>query len=187
MSWLVDNATTVLIILGIIAAGFILGWRFNGRVKLLGFAVGVLALMGLVFVLTLFVPTDKKQIRASVDAMSDAVVAGRTDDLFKHISKDFAYKSITRDILYEAARKTITAHRIKAINITGFEDEEISRATGTAKVRFKVTAFDESDTPRPFVTRAEFVLEGDQWKLKTMRFYKAFVNTNEEIHLPGIP
>lgn len=187
MSWFVDNANGLYVLLGIVAAGFVIAWRFTTRVKYLGYAAGALVLLGLVWLLTLVVPTDSKQLEANVLAMARAVEAGKTDDLFKHIAKDFTYKTMTRDKLYQAARQSIEAHRVSEIRITKFEVEDISRPNKSAKVRFKVTAFATGqDQPYPFVTRADFILEGEQWKLRTMRFYKAFVDTDQEIHLPGL-
>jgi hypothetical protein len=187
MSWLIDNATGIYLLLLVIAAGFVVAWRFNQRVKFLGFAAMALVVLGLFWLMTRFVTTDAKQIENNVRAMAQAVEAGKMDDLFKHVSNDFAYKGMTREMLYQAARKSIEGNKVREVRITRFEVEEISHAKKLAKVRFGVTAFAAAmDQPFPFVTRAEFALEGDQWKLKTMRFFKTFVNTDEELDVLSI-
>src|SRR5262249_35554226 len=183
MSWYVDNATTLYILLGIIAAALVVTWRFNQRVKFLGYAAGVLAAGVLLWLLTLLVPTDRKQIEGNVHAMAKAVQEGKVDDLFKHVSEDFVYKGLTRKMLYEAAKKEIAHSKVTKIRITQFDVEHISRSNKSAKVRFKVTAFNNEQQPFPFVTKADFVLEGENWKLKGMKFYKSFVDTDQEIDL----
>lgn len=189
MSWLVDNATVLSILLGLVAAAMVLIWRTNRQNKYLGYAAGALALIGLIWLLALFVPTDAKQLRSNVDAMADAVVEGKVDDLFKHISKDFHYKKMdmTRDQLYQAARGVIRRDQVGSIGITQFKVESVSRANKTAIVKFKVNPWDaKGGMMMPFLTRAEFVLEGDEWKLKGMQFYKASFDTEQEIGIPGM-
>src|SRR5438094_9394520 len=103
MAWFVDNANTLYVLFGLIAAAFLIMWRsYQWRKEFLGYAAGALAIMGVIWLLTLFVPTDRKQLESNVHAMANAVVAGKVDDLFKHISKDFNYHEMTRDKLYAA-------------------------------------------------------------------------------------
>jgi hypothetical protein len=184
MSWLVDNANTLYILLGLLAAALVFIWRSNRQIKYLGYAAGALVLIGLIWILGRFYISDSKQLEMNVNAMADAVVNGKVDDLFKHISKDFVYKGMTRDTLYEVARKSIQANKIANIGITQFKVEEISRHNKTAKARFTVTPFVAAEQPRPFATQAEFVLEGEQWKLKAVRFF--LFGTDQEISLPGL-
>ena len=187
MSWLVDNANGFYILLAVIAAGFVVGWRLNGRVKFLLFAAGALVLIVFVWLLAQFVGSDSKQLEANVHAMADAVVAGKTDDLFKHIARDFDYQGMTRDALYQKARGSIEAHKVKEVRIGSFTANDVSRARKIAKTRFLVSArAAASDQPYMFVTQADFVLEDGQWKLKTMRFYNPLVNQDQEIVLPGL-
>lgn len=185
MSWLVDNTPTICILFGLIAAAFVVTWRFNQRVKFLGYAAGVLVLLALFWVATRFIDTDGKQLETNVHAMATAVTAGKVDDLFKHISKDFQYKEMTRDMLYAAARKAIEDHKVTDINITKFRPGVISREKKSATASFLISG---SAVDFNFFYRVEtdFILEGDAWKLKTMRFYNPIVNQDKEIRLPGI-
>lgn len=186
MSWLVDNANALYVLLVIVAAGLVVAWRFNQRVKFLGLAVFPLLLIGVVLLLTVFVVSDSKQLEMNVNAMADAVVAGNVDDLFKHIAKDFNYKGMTREMLYEAARNSIQKNQIREVRITNFRPE-VSRSEKTAKTRFHVSAWATgAEQPKMFVTEADFVLDGEQWKLKTMRFYPPIGNQDQEIGIPGL-
>ena len=63
----------------------------------------------------------------------------------------------------------------------------ISRAKKTAKTSFRVSAWAAgNEQPYLFITQADFVLEGKDWKLKTMRFYNPLVDQDKEIDLPGL-
>ncbi|MBI2804388.1 MAG: hypothetical protein HYX68_05310 [Planctomycetes bacterium] len=184
MSWLIDNANSLYILLAIVAAGFVVAWRFDQRVKYLGYAAGVLALLGLFWLVTQFVTTDAKQIKDNVKAMADAVVAGKVDDVFQHVSRDFKYKDLTREALYELVRDAMKAGEVSGIRITKYETLEISRAKKVATVRFNgnVTS-PQIEHAHPFTLQLTFVLEGEQWKLKTLKRYKYFVDTDREIDL----
>ena len=188
MSWLVDNAITLSILLGLVAAALVLIWRSNRQNKYLGYAAGAGVLIGLIWLLGSFHISDSKQIENNVNEMRAAVIAGKVDDLFQHVSEEFVYEGragkMTRKMLYESARQSIKAAKVGDMNITGFKVIEISRANKLARVSFKVTAFFGAEQqPFPFNTKAEFVLEGQKWKLKTMEFYKSGVNTDEKLDL----
>ena len=185
MSWLIDNATGIYLLLLVIAAGFVVAWRFNQRVKCLFIAVGVLVLLGLFWVLTLFITTDAKQLEGSVNAMARAVEAGKVDDLFKHVSKDFDYHTMTRDELYRLARKAIEGNKVNNISVKQFKVLDGSRSSKKARTSFVISG-SAADFSFFYRVEADFVLEGEQWKLKTMRFYNPAVNHDQEIRLPGI-
>jgi hypothetical protein len=186
MSWLVDNANALYVLLGIVAAGMVVGFWFNRRVKFLAYAVGIFTLMGMLWLLTLFVPTDRKHLDSAVKVMAQAVEEGKVDDLFKYISNDFQYKGMTRKELYDKAQLAIRLHKVNEIRISDFRVEELSRTNKTAKTRFRVSAWAAGvEQPYLFITQADFVLEGNQWKLKTMRFYNPLVDQDKEIDLPG--
>src|ERR1043165_3251989 len=175
MSWVVDNAGALYVQCAIAAAGFVVAWRFNQRVKFLGYGAGFLAVMGLIWLTTRFFSSDRKQVEENVHAMAAAIVAGKTDELFKHISRDFHYRTMTRDMLHQKARAAVNVYQINQVKITDFNVDELSREKKFAKASFRVSAWAEGhEGPYVFVTRADFVLEDGEWKLKTMRFYNPF-------------
>jgi len=184
MSWLVDNTNTICILLGLIAAALVVTWRFNQRVKFLGYAAGVLVLLALFWLVTRFIDTDGKHLEANVHAMAKAVMDGKVDDLFKYISNDFAYKEMTRGMLYEASRKSIEGHRVTDLRVTKFRVEQLSRETKFAKTSFLISG-SAGDFNFLYRVETDFILEADVWKLKTMRFYNPVVNQDQEIRLPG--
>lgn len=185
MSWLVDNAIALYVLFGIAAVGLLLIWRNNRQAKYLAFTAGVLALIGLVWLATQLIDSDSKQLENNVNAMALAVKDGKVDDLFKHISNDFRYKEKDRDLMYAAVQLAMAANRITDVKIKNFRVDELSRDKKFAKTWFRVYASSKEDLP-PFVTQADFVLEGDQWKLKAMRFYNPMVNQDQEVDLLGL-
>ena len=185
MSWLVDNAWTLYILFGLIAVAMVLIWRSNRQNQYLAYAGAAIGLGVLIWILTLLVPSDRRQIESNVHAMGQAVMDGKVDDLFKHISKDFAYHTLTRDDLYKATRTAIERHKVDGIHIANFKVEELSREKKLARASFRISGTADSFS---FFYRVEtdFVLEGDKWMLKTMRFYNPVANQDQELRLPGI-
>jgi hypothetical protein len=183
MSWLVDNANTFYVLLGIIAVGLLLIWRNNRQGKYLCYTAGVLVVIGLIWLLTRFYVSDSKQLEANVNAMAAAVVAGKADDLFKHVSKDFRYKGRDRDLMYAVVKKAMENHKINDVRISSFRVDELSRGKKFAKTSFRVSTTADRDIL--FITQADFALESDQWKLITLRFYNP-VTQDQELDLPGL-
>ena len=187
MSFVVDNANVFYLLLGIVAAGLAIAWWVTKRLKYLGFAGSVLAVIGFLWLLTRFVISDAKQIEMNVHVMADSLVDRKVDDLFKHISRDFNYKGMDRAMLHQKAKAAVENHKVREVKITKFNIEKLSRSERKATARFRVSAWGEhSGNPYLFGTEADFVLEGDRWLLKTLRFYNPLVNQTEEFDLPGL-
>jgi hypothetical protein len=181
MDWLVENARVLYILLGIVGVGLVLVWWNNRRAKYLGFVVGIVALIGLLWLLTQFHISDRKQIELNVLAMRDAILKKNADDLFKHVSKDFNYKGTDRETLYAAVKVLIGKLDVSDIGISSFRVEDVSREKKLARTSFLVTPHPDKQM---FRAEADFVLEGDQWKLKTMRFYGP--TGGQEMDIPGL-
>jgi hypothetical protein len=167
MSWLVDNAGLICLVLGILAAALVAVWRFNQQAKYLGFAGGVLGLLIVFWIATRFIVTDAKQIESNVDAMAKALQADDKKALFKHLAKDFAVGGMAREDVYGRARAEIKDRKITKIEIMKFR-VEVSREKQSARATFLASTFGERDQVLP--VEAEFVFEEDQWKLKTVRY-----------------
>ena len=83
--------------------------------------------------------------------------------------------------MYEGIKREIEQHKVTHVRISSFRPE-VSRGEKFAKTSFLVKATANKEIL--FRTEADFVLEGEQWKLKTMRFYSPA--GGEEIDLPGL-
>src|ERR1700736_2124348 len=82
--WIVDNVWMIVFVLAIVALGFGYAWWLTRRARwLIGSGVSV-GLIVLLFVLSLLIVTDQKQIRANIDAMRNAINAGKADEAAKY-------------------------------------------------------------------------------------------------------
>jgi hypothetical protein len=181
MDWIVDNAPILYVIFGLAAIGLLFLWYSNRQRTYLGCAAGAVAAIGLFWLLTVFFISDRKQLELNLLAMRDAVLERNTDKLFKHVSKDFQYKLMDRDAMYAAVKALIEKIKVEDIGITNVHFDEVSRAKRFAKISFMVTPYPDR---RPFRTEADFVLEGEQWKLKTIRIFGPA--GGDEIDVPGL-
>ena len=182
MSWIVDNAFALYFVLGIVAAGLLLVWYNNRQIKFLGYAAAAVALIGVVWLVAHFFASDGKQLEQNVLEMRDAALARNVDDLFRHVSKDFRYKTMDRDMLYARVKVLIGKLNVTDIGITNFKIDDVSREKRLATISFMVTP--HPDREKTFRTEADFVLEGDQWKLKTLRFFGPA--GGPEVDIPGL-
>jgi len=184
MSWFVDNANIVYILLGLAALGFAAAGWITRRVKFFAIALVPVLLIALFWLLTQFVATDRQQIQTHVVDMANAVVAGDAPGLFKHVARDFNYKGMTREQLAKLLTATAAMHKITEVKIWEFEVVELSRAKRSAKTHFKATVFDREATLAVVFCIGDFVLEDEQWKLKTIDFRNA---ANPDQPMPGAP
>jgi hypothetical protein len=185
MSWLVDNANIVYILLGLVALGFLVAGWLTRRVKFFALALIPLAVIGLFWLLTRTVVTDRQQIHNSIDAMAAAVVNQDGEALFKHVSKEFLHKGMSRKEMHDRVGRAIKLHKVKQAFISDFTATEVSRATGKAKASFRVRV-DDQGGEIVFFARCEtdFVLEADQWKLKSIDFFNPVANQDQPLDIP---
>jgi hypothetical protein len=143
--------------------------------------------LALVWFAANYLPSDRKQLEDNVHAMANAIIAGKMDELFAHVSEDFQYKAMTREKLHALAQQSIRRNQVREVRISKFEVTELSPSQKVAKTSFRVTVWTEGHgQPYLFTTQADFRLEGERWKLITMRFYNLLVDQDREIALPGI-
>lgn len=167
VAWLVDNISTLQVLLGLVALGFGAAFYLTKRVKFLGFA----ALMVLVIVILGFLPrvyiTDRKQLELNVREMADAVATGKADLLRSHLTEDFDFNGRKRAEAVKHAIDLAKANGVTDINIWGWEVEKIDRAEGTAQVWFGVSA-----EGKPYCRcRAYFRLIEDHWKMHKIEVF----------------
>jgi hypothetical protein len=184
MSWLIDNANVAYIMLGLVAVGLLTAGWLTRRVKFFLYAGIPLLLIGLVWLLTRTVATDRGQIQHSVETMAEAVVRGDTNELFKHVSRDFRHNKMPREQLAALVKGIVAQHKINHVKIWEFEFEEVSREKRTAKAHFKATVFDNDGILAMVFCIANFTLEDDRWKLHSIDFRNA---ANPDQPMPGAP
>ena len=182
LAWPVDNANIVYVGLGLIVLGLSVAWWLNRRVKTLVIIAGIIALGALCWLLTLVVPTDRKQIQENVWTMRRAVLDRKPDDLAKHWAKDFGFQSLTGESLAQAVTKGAADFRVDDIHLWDFDVKSV--AEDKAEIWFRCRATGRDGAPFLALCKTDFVKESESWKLQRVRFFNAVANTDQQIPLP---
>jgi hypothetical protein len=182
LSWLIDNAGVVYFLLGIVLLGLGVSWWLNRRVRTLAYMLGVAALIGVVWLLTVFVPTDRKRIEASLWAMARAILDDRPDELVKHWSRDFEFQGLKRDALAEIVTETASNQDVESINLWEFDFKKVE--ADKAEVWFRCVAKGRGGGTFLAICHADFVKEAGDWKLRRAAFFQPVANTDQEIRIP---
>src|SRR5690242_12177157 len=114
MWYLVDNASSLYLLLGV--AGVIIAsiiWRTRQAKYFIPLGI-ILVLVGLVWLMTRLVVTDRLQIENNIRGLADAVLEQKPDRVASFLAQDFEYGGIKRE---EAAKGVVdTAHRHTVFN-----------------------------------------------------------------------
>ncbi len=182
LAWLVDNANFVYVALGLIVLGLGVAWWLNRRVRTLVFIACVIVLGTLFWLLTLVVPTDRKQIQENLWAMRRAVLDRKPDDLTKHWARNLAFQNLSRDDLAKAVTKAAADYKVDDVHFWDFDVKSVTDDKAEIWFRCRATARDGGTFLA--LCRAAFVKEGDAWNLQRVRFFNPVANTDQEIPLP---
>jgi hypothetical protein len=183
--WLVDNAGLFYFLLGLAALALAAAWWLNRQRKyLVGFA-GVIGALVLIWLLGRLIVTDRQQLQRNVEEMAQAIGDNRPDNLVKHLARDFLYQNLTRETAESHIGDLIRRFALTSVRIASFEVNQLSRSEGKATVGFRAWVFSSlAEAGQPFWCTADFVLEEGQWRMKAIRVYQGFVNTDQEIRVP---
>jgi len=193
-SWLVDDAPTIYMVLGLLALVLGVVWWMNrgedfGKKKL-GWIRGLIArrltlnqccAMGLtltgvlalaVFILGFFVDTDQKRIERAIKEMSDGVKEKNVDKIFSHISNQFNLSGRTKEAFRPMVEHHIRNGDITEVEAWGFEQAKLSEDKKEASIEFLIK-------PKGNMTKAwyrclaTFIRDPDgQWRLKTFSVFE---------------
>lgn len=182
LAWPIDNANIIYLVLGLVILGLAASWYLNRRVKTLMIIASVIILGIAVWLLTLIVPTDRKQIVDNVWAMRQAVLDRKPGDLVKHWSRDFVFRNLSGSELARDVTEKAAKYNVNDIHLWDFEVKSVSEEKG--EVWFRCRAGEAGGAPFLALCKADFVKESDAWKLQRIRFFNAVANTDQEITPP---
>jgi hypothetical protein len=181
LTWFADQANVFYFLFGAAALALLAaGWQTR-RTKFWAYAAGAVGLMLLVWLLTSLVITDRQQILLNLDAMRQATVQKKPDELFQHISKDFRFGTMSRDDLYKRVGNIVAANKITNIHLTS-QHVTVKGDVADAEFTFRVDA--EGTFLAPAAAKTKFVREGGRWKLSEMQLFKP--GTTDRLHVPGL-
>jgi hypothetical protein len=181
LSWLVDHAVLLYVLFGCVAVAFAAGWWLTRkRPHLIGLAIA-LALIALVWLLSLLILTDRQQIERNIREMAQGVTDKKPESVAKHLSSNFSYGRVTRATAAKEIGDVIQRQQLGAIEVLGVDFEDVSRNEGKATVNFRVRV--EFTTGQyPFRCHSHFVIEDGQWRMKDFEL-RNFA-TDEPIPVP---
>jgi hypothetical protein len=187
-SWIVDDPSTVYLILGISA--LCLGaawWQTRKLVFLIG--LGSVALVFLiVLLLSKIIDTDHKQIERKLLEMAKGVKDLNAEHIFEHISKDFQLGSLGKKEFRPIVERYMKTRQVTGMEVWDYSAKEISRPNRTATVFFKVKGKGNATFGYEFFNcQSIFVLDpDDQWRLKSFQLYQPQIDpaSGQSLNLP---
>jgi len=165
------------VLLGIIAI------RRQKRSDAINFCIPAAALIAL-FVIDKVVESPREQTVRKIKEMAQASRDKKHDDIFKHVSDSFKYKSLDKKALQERAKQA------EAQGFAGFDWYNLERTTykmmeeGTIEQGFGVKHL---GTPEFLIyVKGTFKKDPDgEWRLVTFKFFDP-INMNDEKEIPGL-
>jgi len=186
-NWLADSAPLVYMLLGTAAVILaVVWWRTRRGWFLIG--TGVLGLLvGSIFLLRAWYPSDSEQLIHAVQDMSAALHARNMDRIFAHISDNFGFHRHAKPEFRRLCEEVLHRRDVTECVVWDFVPEEVSRARGTGKLSFNVKPRGNWGSGAEFyLCKAEFVLEADgQWRMKTFEIFNPYVDTSHPMDIPG--
>ena len=181
LDWFIDQSNFLYFLLGATVLVLLAqGWR-TSRVVYWVYAAGCVGAMLLIWLLGMFIISDRKQITLDLDAMALATRNQNADALFKHISKDFRYGGSNRDELYKSVSAAIGRHKIETIRLSG---QQVKLTNAGAEASFNFNAEGEGGGRFAASGFATFVKEDGRWKMASLQINK--LGTTERQLVPGI-
>ncbi len=183
--WLVDNANLVFLLLGLIA--LVLGVRFwlTRRGAYLIGAGAVVALIGLVWVLSLLIVTDRRRLVLLVEEVTDKLNRKDFKGAFSHMADEVEFEmskrsaKVSRKLLQWVAESNFKRRDIQEIIVWNVDVEKVERPA--AVVSFYVRPTTETGYA---VCTAECVLVGEDWLVKGL---KIDLPANWQVPFPEMP
>jgi hypothetical protein len=181
--WLVDHADLMFLVLGI--AALVLGclwWMRRQRWQLTGLVV-VLGLFALLWILTDWVVTDRKQIVQTVQRMADAVRSRDLDTFFQHVSPQFEYGGMGPELFRAYVDRQVRRYPVSSFRVSKVDTENVSREERKGTAEFWIFLEEEIQAP-PLRCEATFLLQENRWRLGGFKLFLA--NSKTEYRLPDL-
>ncbi len=157
-------------------------FRSRKRSGLSVFAASIAALLGL-FVIDRTYESPREEVVRKIGEMGEASRASRFDDLFRHVSESFKYKSLNKAGLQAKARMA------QSMEFGGISEHDLGRSNFTRVDDATIVHWFRIRSHRPdalLQVEGTFKKEADgQWRLIGFRLFDP-VNRNDEKEVPGL-
>ncbi len=180
MAWLVDNAAAVYFLLGLVGLGLAAGWWITRHRQLLLALAAVALVVGLVWLLSLLIDTDRKILKRTVQEMAQGVREKNEHKIFPHLSKSFSWNNMNLKEFRENARQEIRRGRIDDLEVSKFSFLHVARDEGKARVEFWVHTVESGVAP--VRCEADFVFEDGAWRMIGFELFMG--NFPHKWHIP---
>lgn len=181
--YLILGAVTV--VLGAVAA------RRQRRSDLLNFAIPAGLLLAL-FLIDLAFESPREQVVRALKEMEAGTQNKKYDDVFKHVSDKFQYKTLDKKALQQAARSADSIPNWEGVVLLDVTRDRFSQPDKETAVQvFEVKPLRLPGDEYLFQCEAIFKLESGQWRLTGCTFFKTRVENGkrvraEEVTPPGL-
>jgi hypothetical protein len=184
---LADPPTVVYAILGVMVLILgVLAAKRQKKADVLTFGVAAAVLLA-VFLIDWMVESPRETIARTLKEMETASQARKYDELFKHVSEKFQYKSLDKKALREraAVAEGYFPEGVRIWNVTRSNFNQVD--DNTVEQEFDVQPVNSPQFRYQCV--GVFKKEGDgEWKMTTFRLYNVVNNgpAREEVTPPGL-
>jgi hypothetical protein len=185
--WLFEGRSEIYWLLGLIAVVLLLVWWRTRKRNFLLAAAAVASLAGVYYVLDRLVETPREQIVRSLHEMADAVKARNAEAIFKHIAKDFKFRSQDRTGFRAYVERALTVGAVDDLVIYDESwpdggDDKVRPVRFYAKPKSSMLG----DQPA-YPVEAKFVREADgQWRMREFEIYNPVAGKNP-MDIPSLP
>lgn len=186
--WIVDNALWLYLLLGFAAAALAYVWWSNRQGRYL-IALGVtLSMLLLVWLLTLWLVTDRMQLQNIIREMASAVEKQDPERLVRHLSPQFRAATqggvvLTKKAAEDIIRKYIRHYHLDDIYVSQFTVSP-DRSKGKARVEFLARVGAHGDILDLSRIKAEFALEGGQWRMVSFQRFDPYLDKASPLPSP---
>jgi hypothetical protein len=169
--WLVDNANLVLLVLILAALLLGVGWWLTRRGAFVLGLAGVIALAVLVWVLSLLIVTDRKQLVRTVEDVAQRINSRDLDSAFRHFADEVELdingnkQKLTREQLQKLAASYFKKGQISGIAVRDVDVDKVERPVA-------VVSFHVRPTDQPGIARCEATcrLMGERdWRVTALK------------------
>ena len=182
ISWLANNASIVVLLFVLTSLASAFGWWVNRKLWYL-LAMSALAVLAFgVWLLGLYHVTDQRRLTEVVEQMAAAIEARNVEGFFEHVSESFNHAAMSKAAFREYVDQRTKRHQVRRFSVSRFDFGEVSRTTRKGEIDFAIHAEGNWGETLPLRCFAEFVLEGDNWRLKGFRLKLG--GTGQDFPLP---